>query len=72
MVERSGFAEASVLLDGLKRHGRYRILSRDAFDRGCWELDQPLQNPSSLPLGIDGAQQAAEAIRDLVLSERSP
>ena len=72
VVERSGFAEASVLLDGLKRHGRYRILSRDAFDRGCWELDQPLQNPSSLPLGIDGAQQAAEAIRDLVLSERSP
>ena len=59
VVERSGFAEASVLMDGLRRYGRHRCLSRGDLDAGAWQLDQPLQAPSDAPLSALGAQEAA-------------
>ena len=62
VVERSGFAEASVLMDGLRRHGQHRCLSRAELDTGAWQLDQPLQAPSNAPLSALGAQEAALAL----------
>jgi hypothetical protein len=58
-VERAQFAEAAVLLEGLQRHGRHRILSRDQFGSGEWALDRPLAPPMGPPLASDGADRAA-------------
>ena len=66
VVERSGFAEASVLMDGLKRHGQHRCLSRLELDAGLWQLDQPLQPPTEAPLSAFGALEAAQALVDWV------
>jgi hypothetical protein len=67
LVRRSGFAEAPVLERDLQRHGHHRILDPMAFDRGDWELDQPLLPPTRGPLPLDGARTAAEAL--LALAE---
>ncbi len=61
-VERSGFAEASVLMEGLQRHVQHRCLSRLEFDAGAWQLDQPLLPPSDAPLSAFGASEAAQAL----------
>jgi len=62
VVERSGFAEASALMDGLQRHGQHRFLSRLELDAGAWHLDQPLLAPTEAPLSALGAQEAALAL----------
>ncbi|MFM7267491.1 MAG: hypothetical protein ACKOZT_02735 [Cyanobium sp.] len=62
LVRRSGFAEAPVLEEALRRHGHHRLLEPAAFERGAWELDQPLLPPSQEPLACDGAATAAEAL----------
>jgi hypothetical protein len=62
VVERSGFAEASALMDGLRRHGKHRCLSRQELDTGAWQLDQPLLVPSEAPLSASGASEAAQAL----------
>jgi len=62
LVRRSGFAEAPVLEAALRRHGQHRLLEAEAFERGAWELDQPLLPPSRLPLASDGADTAAAAL----------
>ena len=59
VVERSGFAEAAVLMDGLQRHGHHRRLSRRDLDRGAWQLDYPLVQPNDAPLSAFGASEAA-------------
>ena len=59
VVERSGFAEASALMDGLRRHGQHRCLSRQELHTGAWQLDQPLLEPSDAPLSALGAEEAA-------------
>ena len=66
VVERSGLAEASVLMAGLRRHGHHRCLSRGELDAGAWQLDQPLQPPTDQPLSALGAQEAALALVDWV------
>ena len=66
VVERSGFAEASVLMEGLRRHGHHRCLSRVDLDAGAWQLDQPLLEPGDAPLSALGAHQAALALVDWV------
>ncbi|MEB3158562.1 MAG: hypothetical protein VKK03_03770 [Synechococcus sp.] len=68
VVERSGFAEASALITGLRRHGWHRLLSRSAFDQGQWELNMPLEQPLASPLPVDGAEKAAQAISTLARS----
>lgn len=65
LVHRSGFAEAPVLEAELQRHGWHRLLSAAAFDRGDWELDQPLWPPREGPLALDGAAVAAKALQQL-------
>jgi hypothetical protein len=62
LVRRSGFAEAPVLEAELQRHGWHRLLTVEAFDRGDWQLDQPLLPPREGGLPLDGAQVAAEAL----------
>ncbi len=62
VVERSGFAEASALMDGLRRYGQYRCLRRQELDAGAWQLDQPLLAPTDAPLSALGAQEAALAL----------
>ena len=62
VVERQDFAEVNALMDGLQRHSRHRVLSRDAFMTGDWKLDRPLHPPSSSSLESDGAQRAAQII----------
>jgi hypothetical protein len=62
VVERRDFAEVSALMDGLRRHGDHRFLTRDEWEQGDWQLDRPLIAPESAPLSKYGAQRAAEAL----------
>jgi hypothetical protein len=65
LVHRSGFAEAAVLEEALRRHGAHRLLSREDLRSGEWQLDAPLLPPSRGPLPADGAATAARAIVSL-------
>lgn len=69
LVERDGFAEAAVLQRDLQNHGHHRLLTRQAFAAGDWQLDQPLVPPRLGPLPGDGADQAAAAIEALLLAQ---
>jgi hypothetical protein len=62
VVERSGFAEAPALIEGLRLHAHHRVLRRDQLESGDWQLDQPLLAPAAGALPTDGAQAAALAI----------
>jgi hypothetical protein len=70
LVHRDGFAEAPVLERDLRRHGWHRLLSREQFEAGDWQLDQPLLPPSEGPLPGGGALEAALALVEFV-SQRS-
>ncbi len=59
LVHREGFAEAPVLEEGLRGHGRHRLLSQQQLREGDWQLDQPLHPASAGPLARDGAETAA-------------
>ena len=69
LVQRDGFAEAAVLQNDLQNHGRHRLLSREAFVSGDWQLDQPLLPPRLGPLPAAGSEQAAKAIEALALAQ---
>ena len=69
MVERSGFAEAAALIDGLRLHGHHRLLRRDQLESGDWQLDQPLRPPSAAVLPKDGALEAARAIMHIAATD---
>ena len=62
VVERQAFAEVTALMKGLKRHAAHRILTREAFRAGDWELDQPLEPAACPSLPAHGARQAAEHV----------
>ncbi|CAK6691216.1 hypothetical protein [Synechococcus sp. CBW1107] len=59
LVHREGFAEAPVLEEALRRHGRHRLLSQEQLRCGDWQLDQPLLAAAVGPLALDGAEKAA-------------
>lgn len=59
LVHREGFAEAPVLEEALRRHGRHLLLSQEQLRCGEWQLDQPLQAAALGPLPLDGAETAA-------------
>ena len=69
LVQRDGFAEAAVLQQDLQNHGAHRLLSREAFAGGDWQLDQPLLPPRLGPLPSGGSAQAAIAIETLALAQ---
>ena len=62
VVERDGFAEVTPLMEGLRRHGSYRELTRDQLMTGAWQLNQSLVSPTHCSLAADGAQKAAEIV----------
>ena len=62
VVERDGFAEASVLMDGLRLYGHHRVLSRHALNKGEWELDQKLVDAVRPVASKQGAEEAANAL----------
>ena len=55
-------SELISLMDGLRRHGQHRCLTRQELDAGAWQLDQPLLAPSEAPLSASGAEEAALAL----------
>jgi hypothetical protein len=68
VVERDGFAEASVLMDGLRLFGRHKILSRHALNQGEWELDQQLIDAIRPIASKQGAEDAAKALVSVALN----
>ena len=68
VVERQGFAEAAVLLDGLRSHADHRILTRESLECGDWKLDQPLEPAAGKPLPAEGAFQAAAALESVAIN----
>jgi hypothetical protein len=68
LVERQGFAEAPVLAEALQDHGYHRLLGREQWLSGDWQLDQALLPPRLGPLPLDGAQTAAELL--VAMAER--
>ena len=62
LVPRQGFAEAPVLERALQDHSWHRLLDPEGFQRGEWQLDQPLRAPRLGPLPVNGAVQAARSI----------
>lgn len=66
VVRRQGFAEAPVLERDLQAEGWHRLLEEEAFRRGDWQLDQPLQGPRRPRLARDGSVQAARVLSRLL------
>jgi hypothetical protein len=62
LVERQGFAEAPVLTEALQDHGFHRLLGREQWLSGDWQLDQALLPPRLGVLPPDGARTAAELL----------
>jgi hypothetical protein len=65
-VERQGFAEAEVLMAGLKEHGWHRHLSLAAFLAGEWQLNTPLIPPTKQALPRGGEIEAAQFLLELL------
>ncbi len=63
VVERTGFAEADVLMAGLRLHSDHHCLSREELEGGAWKLDMPLEAARGKALARNGAQTAAEALQ---------
>ena len=70
LVERRGFAEAPVLAEALQDHGFHRLLGREQWRSGDWQLDQALLPPRQGALPADGAERAAELL--IATAERQP
>ncbi|MEO1134101.1 MAG: glycosyl transferase [Cyanobacteria bacterium J06639_1] len=63
-LTRKGFAEAPILLDGIRQYAHHQILERSqVFEQDWTWLDEPFSPPqSSEPLAKDGNRVVAEAI----------
>lgn len=63
-ITRSDFAEAGLLIDGIRTHARHRILQPTEFFQGDWNfLNEPLLPPQSQqPIDTGGNRVIAEAI----------
>ena len=70
-VERQGFAEAEVLMAGLKEHGWHRQLSLAAFLAGDWHLDTPLTPPTKPALTRGGEIEAAQFLVEILRTSNS-
>lgn len=68
-LQRDGFAETPLLLQGLQQHSAHTILDPECFLQGDWEhLEQPLTPPqSSHPLASNGTEIIAAALLDHLL-----
>lgn len=63
-ITREGFAEAPILLEGIRNYSHHQILSPEEFFTSSWEfLHQPLQPPQqSHRLATNGSQAIADAV----------
>jgi len=63
-IQREGFAEAPILIEGLQNYGEHQILAAEELFEGNWEfLNQPLHPPrNSTALPIDGTEAIAREI----------
>ncbi len=63
-ITREGFAEASLLLDGLQNYAEHQILTPAEFFQSNWEfLDAAMQPPRKADLlAIDGTEAIAQSI----------
>jgi hypothetical protein len=63
-LTREDFAEATVLLAGVRTYGKHQIINPDEFFQGNWDfLHQPCQPPSqSIPVAKDGNEAIAQAV----------
>jgi len=63
-LTREDFAEAAVLLEGLRTYGKHQIITNDEFFQSNWDfLNQPCQPPSQLvPVAKDGHEAIAQAV----------
>jgi hypothetical protein len=63
-IDRQGFAESPLLLEGIRDRAYHRIVSRSDFFEGEWDfLHQPLQPPrQQQPLAKDGSEAIAGEI----------
>lgn len=65
-LTREDFAEAVVLLEGLRTYGHHQIITPDEFFQGNWDvLHQPCHPPQqSEPVRKDGNEAIAQAVID--------
>jgi len=63
-VNRSGFAESPLLVEGLRRYGWHRILSPEEFFAGSWDFLRDPPHPPQAPEELDrgGNEAIAGAI----------
>ncbi|MEM9539572.1 MAG: glycosyl transferase [Cyanobacteria bacterium P01_E01_bin.42] len=65
-ITREGFAEAALLVEGLKNYGRHQVMSPESFFAGDWDFlsrsPEPPQETASL--AKDGTETIARAIVD--------
>ena len=66
VVQRNDFAEADVLLNGLRNYGLHRIIDINSLLRGDWQLERPLNLPLKKSLPVNGAYYAAKSIEDYI------
>ncbi|PIK85874.1 hypothetical protein SYN63AY4M2_05125 [Synechococcus sp. 63AY4M2] len=61
-VNRSGFAESPLLVEGLRRYGWHRILSPEEFFAGSWDFLRDPPHPPQAPEELDrGGNEAIAA-----------
>lgn len=65
-ITRGGFAEAALLIEGLKNHGRHQIIPPESFFAGDWDFLSRSPEPprETSPLATDGTETIARAIVD--------
>jgi hypothetical protein len=68
-LQRDGFAETPLLMQGLQQYSEHKILESERFFQGDWDvLEQPLDPPqSSHPIACNGTEIIATAILEHLL-----
>lgn len=65
-LTRTGFAEAPLLLDGIRQHSRHQIVPQEEFFTGDWDFLRvdPASPQQAAPIAKDGSEEIARAIVD--------
>ncbi len=64
VVSRELFVETNVLISGLKDQASHRLIDRNSFENGDWQIDQALNKPLEKTLLNNGSITAAKSILD--------
>ncbi|MEO0948403.1 MAG: glycosyl transferase [Cyanobacteria bacterium J06641_5] len=65
-LTRSGFAEAELLLNGIRDYAQHQIVPQEKFFKGDWGFLRAAPNPprQTTPIATDGSEEIARAIVD--------